>query len=95
MPAAPKPGKKPKRNPRAEWAKEKTAWLADHPDCQAAEYGLTDGCSGGLQVHHREPRGSGGSRRTDLKLATLCMGHHAWVESNREQARTLGLLIRR
>lgn len=94
MPAAPKPTKKPKRNPRATWAQERLAWLLAHPTCQAMEYGLLTACSGGIQVHHRTPRGSGGSRES-LPLATLCLGHHAWVESYREEARDIGLLVRR
>lgn len=94
MTAAPKPMKKPKRNPRALWAVERSAWLELHPTCQAGEYGLPTACGGPLQVHHRTPRGSGGSRES-LPLATLCLTHHVWIEANREDARTLGLLVRR
>jgi hypothetical protein len=92
--AAPKPTKRPKRNPCRLWAAERAAWLLDHPNCQAGEYGLLTACSGGIQVHHRTPRGAGGSRET-LPLASLCLVHHAHVEANREEARTLGLLVRR
>lgn len=89
-----KPEPKQKRNPRAEWAQEKSAWLALHPHCQGREYGLDHQCDGPVQVHHRLPRGAGGSRQK-LPLATLCMWAHQWVEKNREQARNLGLLVRR
>ena len=90
-PAAPKPARKPKRNPRRVWAVQRAAWLAEHPLCQMAD----GACSGGIQVHHVEPRGMGGSRRTDLALATCCQFHHAWIESNRTRAKELGLLVRR
>lgn len=93
MPSVPKPVRKPKRNPRRVWAVQRAAWLAEHPTCQMAEYAVDAGpCVGGLQVHHVQPRGMGGSRRTDLALATLCLGHHGWVEGNRAAARSLGLL---
>lgn len=94
MPAAPKPEKKPKRNPRAEWRATRDAWLATHPTCEMPEP-VPVAHGGGIQVHHVEPRGMGGSRRTDLTLATLCQSHHAYVEANREWARLVGMLTRK
>lgn len=57
-------------------------------------------CTGGtsLQIHHRRPRGMGGSRDPQTNslanLLLLCEDCHAWVESHREQALELGLLVR-
>lgn len=53
-------------------------------------------------VHHRRPRGSGGSSLTWVNLAgnllVLCgsgvTGCHGWVESNRERALANGYLVR-
>jgi 5-methylcytosine-specific restriction protein A len=51
----------------------------------------------GMQVHHRRPRGMGGSRREDTNRASnglyLCADCHAWVESYRTEARLHGLLL--
>jgi hypothetical protein len=55
----------------------------------------------GFSVHHRLPRGMGGSKNSELhkpaNLITLCGsgvdGCHGWVESNREQARLDGYLL--
>lgn len=55
-----------------------------------------------FSVHHRRPRGMGGSRDplTDsaANLLLLCgsgtTGCHGWVEANRAAARDLGLLVR-
>lgn len=57
----------------------------------------------GVSIHHRRPRMMGGSKNEELhkaaNLIALCgsgtTGCHGWVESNREQARTLGFLIQR
>lgn len=59
---------------------------------------------GTYSLHHRRPRGAGGSRRADTNLpanlVTLC-GHatssdgcHYWAEKNRDDARSVGLLVR-
>lgn len=53
-----------------------------------------------LSVHHRRPRGMGGSRRGDTNglanLITLCgdgtRGCHGWVEAHRAEASRLGFL---
>lgn len=55
-------------------------------------------------VHHRDPRGMGGTTRDDIhalsNLVLLCGGQiagvadcHGWVESNRDEARRRGLLV--
>lgn len=54
-------------------------------------------------IHHRIPRGMGGTRRPEVNLPAnlllLCgtgtTGCHGWVESHRMQARDWGYLIRR
>jgi len=49
------------------------------------------------QLHHRRPRGSGGTRRPSTNLAAnglvLCRLCHMWVERNRAESEDLGLLI--
>lgn len=53
-------------------------------------------------VHHRRPRGMGGSKRPEVNgpanLILLCgsgtTGCHGWVEANRAEAYNLGLLVR-
>ena len=55
--------------------------------------------SGPFSVHHRRPRGMGGTKRRDTAagLIVLCgtgtTGCHGWVESHRAEARDLGLLV--
>jgi hypothetical protein len=57
----------------------------------------------GFSVHHRLPRGMGGSKNANLhqpaNLITLCGsgvdGCHGWVESNRDEARAKGYLLYR
>lgn len=52
-------------------------------------------------IHHRRPRGMGGSRSPEVNAApnglVLCgsgtTGCHGWVEGHREQARQEGLLV--
>lgn len=56
---------------------------------------------GDYSIHHRRPRGMGGSKRpeTDLpaNLLTLCgsgtTGCHGYIESHREEAYEQGLLL--
>lgn len=56
-----------------------------------------------MSLHHRKPRGMGGSRdpriNSPANLLLLCgsgtTGCHGWVESNRAEARDLGLLVYR
>lgn len=57
----------------------------------------------GASVHHRTPRGMGGSKNPALSqpanLLLLCgsgvTGCHGWTESNRTKATDRGLLVRR
>lgn len=48
-------------------------------------------------IHHRRPRGSGGTVIVWVNLAAngivLCVRCHEWVESNRRKARELGFLV--
>lgn len=52
-------------------------------------------------LHHRRPRGMGGTKRSDVHLPSnlilLCgsgtEGCHGWVESNRATSYELGLLV--
>lgn len=54
-----------------------------------------------FSLHHRRPRGMGGSKRADVhspaNLLYLCgsgtEGCHGWVESNRQAAYDAGLLL--
>lgn len=58
---------------------------------------VASGSQQDLQVHHRRPRASGGSRRVDTNqpqnLILLSADDHAWAESNRELAFELGWLV--
>lgn len=50
-----------------------------------------------VQIHHRRPRGAGGSKAADTNLASnlldLCLEDHDWIEHNRTAAKALGLLL--
>lgn len=56
----------------------------------------------GISIHHRKPRGMGGTKKKEINdpsnLLLLCgsgtTGCHGWIESNREQAYEMGLLVR-
>lgn len=52
----------------------------------------------GEQIHHRKPRGMGGSKdpaiNSPANLLLLCSRCHAGVESDRDDARERGLLVR-
>jgi hypothetical protein len=49
-------------------------------------------------IHHRRPRGAGGSKAPDTNTAAngiaLCTECHTWVESNRTKALEVGWLVR-
>ena len=63
--------------------------------CRASayEFGSEIPCWGPLQVHHRLPRGRGGTHDPEL-LVVLCLIHHAEAESYRTRAYECGLLLR-
>lgn len=54
--------------------------------------------SAGAQIHHRKPRGAGGSSdpriNSRANLVWLCSGCHAEIESFRNEARDSGWLVR-
>lgn len=78
--------------------------------CQQRDEGRCVRCSrycSSLQLHHRRARGAGSTRRPEsglpANLIHLCAfpdvdlvvgGCHEWVESNREDAREAGWLLR-
>lgn len=80
----------------------RTVWARDLSRCFRCMVILHHG-RGGYSVHHRKPRGMGGSKdpaiNTAANLLLLCGsgvdGCHGWVETNREQAIDLGYLISR
>jgi hypothetical protein len=75
-------------------------WERDLSRCFRCQRGLHRG-QGGYSIHHRRPRGMGGSRDPRLNepanLILLCGsgvdGCHGWVEQNRDMARQLGFLV--
>lgn len=52
---------------------------------------------GPFHIHHRRPRGAGGTRRVDTNspsnLLLLCTPHHLYIESYRDLARAEGRLV--
>lgn len=80
--------------PSNDWPKVRDAHLRKSPRCEHPELG-GEKCNGGIQVHHVTPRSSGGTRGAHGPLITLCLGHHAFVESHRGMARQLGIILRR
>lgn len=73
------------------------------PAARAAVMESTQGrCAGcgskATEVHHRYPRGMGGTSRVSVggpwNGIPACSGCHAWAESHRERARDLGWLLR-
>lgn len=77
-------------------------WARDLSRCFRCAIMLHYG-QGGYSIHHRQPRGMGGSRDPAINdpanLLLLCgsgvTGCHGWVESNRPEATDLGLLVSR
>lgn len=76
-------------------------WTETRKDVLARDGGRCVGCGmAATDVHHRIPRGSGGSSRPEIafgmsNLISLCRNCHSWTESNRDQARENGLLVPR
>lgn len=81
-----------------------------HPDTRrevlARAYFTCEFCgwkNNSLNIHHRTPRGMGGTRVKEINepanLLVLCgsgtTGCHGWVESHRQEAYELGLLVKR
>jgi 5-methylcytosine-specific restriction protein A len=61
--------------------------------------GLCESCARpGAEIHHRRPRGMGGSQDPQTNTAAngvlLCSGCHRWAESHRTKALMDGLLLR-
>lgn len=56
------------------------------------------GFAAAAELHHRRPRGAGGSRRKDTNKASnalaCCHNDHLWIERNREQAYRYGWLLK-
>ena len=63
--------------------------------CEIRAVGCWDEAS---QIHHRRPRGMGGSRSpvtgSASNAAACCVPCHAWVESHRELAMDRGWIVR-
>lgn len=55
------------------------------------------GLARGVEIHHRRPRGMGGTQQPSTNGAAngllLCRECHTWVESNRTEALLHGLLV--
>lgn len=66
------------------------------------EFCGTESFSFGISIHHRKPRGMGGTKKKEINdpsnLLLLCgsgtTGCHGWIESHREQAYEMGLLVK-
>src|SRR5690606_5369106 len=63
-----------------------------------ANLGRCAGCDRpAVEVHHRRPRGMGGTSRVELGAACngvgLCRNHHRWAETHRVEARRIGWLL--
>ena len=78
--------------------------LARDQTCQASAYGLPvdgrhDGGMPHLIVHHRKPKGSGGSSDPAIhdadNLVVLCVLCHLHVHGNPAESYALGLMVRR
>lgn len=93
---------------RAEWQAVRQQLLVRSGGlCEARTVACLAAPSGGLggvawSVHHRKPRGMGGTTRADVHayhhLLAVCgdgvRGCHGHIEGNREQAYRRGLLLR-
>lgn len=77
---------------RDDWVERRDEQLRVRPKCEA-NWGTP--CWGPITVHHRLPRGMGGTAHDESPLVTLCSGHHGYVEEHREWAREHGWLIKK
>ena len=79
---------------RADEAYEAAGWA-----CEASRYGLGGVCAGRAVIHHRRPRGQGGTSDPTIhdldNLAVLCDSHHLLVHDRPSESYANGLLIRR
>lgn len=74
----------------------------DNYSCQATVHdptAATADCRGRLVVHHRRPKGMGGTADPSIhdpdNLITLCDRHHTDVHSRPAHSYSTGLLVRR
>lgn len=78
---------------RADEAFEAAGW-----SCEASRYGLGGHCAGRAVIHHRRPRGQGGTSDPTIhdlaNLAVLCDSHHVHVHSYPTESYESGLLVR-
>jgi hypothetical protein len=55
------------------------------------------GVERGVEIHHRRPRGMGGTNQASTNEASngllLCSEHHRWAESHRTEALLAGVLL--
>jgi 5-methylcytosine-specific restriction protein A len=72
--------------------KKRAKWKCERATCARS---LPSGSGG--QVHHRKPRGKGGSSdpaiHSPANLLYLCPACHEWIELNRTAAKESGLLV--
>lgn len=73
----------------------------DRYQCQARTFdpSIDTDCAGPLVVHHRKPKGAGGTSDPSIhdlsNLITLCDHHHREVHNRPERSYRSGLLVRR
>lgn len=93
--------RKPKRQTRQKVAQNRDARIVVAMRSQGVcEARLPTVCEGrATNYHHRDPRGMGGTKAADTpeNLVHLCgsgtTGCHGWIESHRDRAKELKLLL--
>lgn len=78
-----------------------TVLARDRQACARCGVTLTGPRGLGWSIHHRVPRGMGGTKRRDINsasnLAALCgsgtTGCHGWIEQNRAEGIKTGFLV--
>lgn len=80
---------KKRQKENAEYEKVKAEYFKEHPVCEFP------GClSQEITLHHK--KGRIGSFLTDKRyFCSLCWEHHYWIETHPNQARELGLYLKR